>query len=62
VRALVAKGAVLDAQNKEGLTALQVVEKMEAPKATPGFYFKEPLMQPAEMVALLQELSVEHAE
>jgi ankyrin repeat protein len=62
VRALVAKGAVLDAQDKDGLTALQVVEKMEAPKATPGFYFKEPLMQPAEMVALLQELSVEHAE
>jgi ankyrin repeat protein len=62
VRALVAKGAALDAKDKDGLTALQAVEKMEAPKATPGFYFKEPLMQPAEMVALLQDLSVEHAE
>jgi ankyrin repeat protein len=57
VRALVAHGATLDAADKDGLTALQAVEKMEAPKATPGFYFKEPLMQPLEMAALLKELA-----
>lgn len=62
VRALVAHGAALDAQDKDGLTPLQAVEKMEAPKPTPGFFFQEPLAQPAEMVALLQELSGDHAE
>lgn len=62
VRALVAKGAALDAQDKDGLTPLQAVEKMEPPKPNPGFYFEEPLIQPAGMVALLQELSGDHAE
>ncbi|MEY4641550.1 MAG: Phosphocholine transferase AnkX [Pseudomonadota bacterium] len=57
VRALIAKGAVLDVQDKDGLTPLQAVEKMEAPKATPGFFFQEPLMQPAEMAALLQSFT-----
>lgn len=59
VRALVAKGAALDAQDKDGLTPLQAVEKMEPPKATPGFYFQEPLMQPVEMAALLRELAAQ---
>ena len=62
VRALVAHGADLDALDKDYLTPLQAVEKMEAPKPTPGFFFKEPLAQPAEMVALLNELSRDHAE
>ncbi|MDY6982345.1 MAG: ankyrin repeat domain-containing protein [Pseudomonadota bacterium] len=57
VRALVAHGAALDAQDKEGLTPQQAVAKMDAPKPVPGFYFKEPLMQPVEMAALLQELA-----
>lgn len=57
VRALVAHGAALDAQDKDGLTAQQAVAKMEAPKPTPGFYFKEPQMQPVEMAALLAELA-----
>lgn len=57
VRALVAHGAALDAQDKDGLTAQQAVAKMEAPKPTPGFYFKEPQMQPVEMAALLEELA-----
>lgn len=57
VRALVAHGAVLAVQDKDGLTPQQAVAKMEAPKATPGFYFKEPLMQPDEMAALLEELA-----
>ncbi|MGP1609222.1 MAG: ankyrin repeat domain-containing protein [Burkholderiales bacterium] len=57
VRALVAHGATVEAQNKDGLTAQQVVAKMDPPKGTPGFYFKEPLMQPLEMAALLAELA-----
>lgn len=57
VRALAAKGAALDAQNKNGLTALQEVEKMEAPKPREGFYFEPPLAQPLEMAALLKELA-----
>lgn len=57
VRALVAKGAALDAQDKDGLTPLQVAEKMEAPKPTPGFYFQPPPAQPMEIAALLKELS-----
>jgi ankyrin repeat protein len=61
VRALVAHGANLNVQNKDGLTPEQAVAKMEAPKGTPGFYFQEPLAQPAEMAALLQQLSVEAA-
>jgi hypothetical protein len=61
VRALIAKGAELDAKDKDGLTAMQVVAKMEAPKATPGFFFQEPLMQPAEMAALLQSFTQEVA-
>lgn len=57
VRALVAAGAALDAQDKDGLTPEQAVAKMEAPKPVPGFHFVAPLAQPAEMVALLQELA-----
>lgn len=62
VRALVAKGADLNAQNKDGLTPLAVVEKMEAPKATPGFYFQAPPAMPIEMAALLKELAGAHTE
>jgi ankyrin repeat protein len=62
VRALVAKGAALDVQNKEGLTPLQAVEKMEAPKPTPGFFFQAPKAMPVEMAALLKQLSGDHAE
>ncbi|MGV3592916.1 MAG: ankyrin repeat domain-containing protein [Gammaproteobacteria bacterium] len=61
VRALVAHGAVLDAKDKDGLTPQQAVAKMEPPKGTPGFYFQEPLMQPMEMAALLQELAATNA-
>jgi ankyrin repeat protein len=57
VRALVAAGAALDAQDKDGLTPQQAVAKMEAPKPVPGFHFTPPLAQPQEMAALLQELS-----
>lgn len=62
VKALVSKGAALDAKDKDGLTPLQVVEKMKAPEATPGFYFQPPLAQPAEMAALLKELAGNHVE
>jgi ankyrin repeat protein len=62
VRALVAHGADLTAQNKDGLTPEQAVAKMEAPTGTPGFYFQEPLAQPAEMAALLQQLATEAAQ
>ncbi|MES2603360.1 MAG: ankyrin repeat domain-containing protein [Pseudomonadota bacterium] len=62
VRALVAKGAELDAKNKDGLTPLQVVEKMEPPKGTPGFFFQAPPAQPAEIAALLKELAGDHVE
>jgi len=57
VRALVAHGAKLDAQDKDGLTPLQAVEKIEPPKPNPGFYVPETLMQPVEMAALLRELA-----
>ncbi|MES2624725.1 MAG: ankyrin repeat domain-containing protein [Pseudomonadota bacterium] len=62
VRALIAHGAALDAADKDGLTPLQAVEKMKPPKPTPGFFFQEPLMQPAEMITLLQELAGNHSE
>ncbi|MES2604078.1 MAG: ankyrin repeat domain-containing protein, partial [Pseudomonadota bacterium] len=62
VRALVANGAALDAKNKDGLTPLQAVEKMEPPKPTPGFFFKPPPAQPSEIAALLKELSGERVE
>jgi uncharacterized protein len=62
VRALVARGAALDVQNKDGETPLQVVEKMEPPAPNPGFYFEEPLAQPAEIAALLRELSESRTE
>lgn len=57
VRALVAHGANLDIKDKDGLTAQQVVEKMEPPKGTPGFYFEAPKAQPAEMAELLKQLA-----
>lgn len=56
-RALVAAGAALDAQDKDGLTPQQAAAKMEAPKPVPGFHFVPPLAQPQEMAALLQELA-----
>jgi len=57
VKALVTRGAVLDAKDKNGLTAQQAVEKMEAPKPLPGFYFQPPPAQPAEIITLLKTLS-----
>jgi uncharacterized protein len=57
VRALAAHGVDFNAQDKDGLTALQVVEKMEAPKPKEGFYFEPPRAQPLEMAALLKELA-----
>ncbi len=62
VNALVASGAALDAKDKNGLTAQQAVEKMEAPKPKEGFYFQAPLAQPAEMAALLKSLSTGKAQ
>lgn len=59
VRALVARGAALDARNKDDKTALQLVEEMEPPKPTPGFHFVPPPAQPAEIAALLKELAGE---
>jgi ankyrin repeat protein len=57
VRALVAAGAALDAEDKDGLTPQQAVAKMAAPQPVPGFHFVPPLAQPEEMAALLQELA-----
>lgn len=57
VRALVAHGADMDAKNKDDKTVLEVAQSMEPPKATPGFYFEEPKMQPVEMAALLRDLA-----
>ena len=57
VRALVAAGAALDAQDKDGLTPQQAVARMEAPQPVPGFHFVPPLAQPQEMSLLLQELA-----
>jgi hypothetical protein len=62
VRALVAKGAALDAKNKDGLTPLEAAEKMQPPKPTPGFFFRPPPAQPSEIAALLRELAGERAE
>ncbi|HTQ99787.1 MAG TPA: ankyrin repeat domain-containing protein [Candidatus Acidoferrum sp.] len=59
VKALVAKGAALDAKDKDGLTAEQAVAKMEAPKPREGFYFQAPPAQPLEMAALLKTLAAE---
>jgi len=56
IRALVAHGASLDAKNDDGKTPLQVVESMDAPKPTPGFYFDAPPAWPEEVIALLKEL------
>jgi ankyrin repeat protein len=62
VRALVAHGADLDVRNNDDLTPLQVVEKMSAPKPTPGFFFQVPLAQPFEMAELLRQLGGERVE
>ncbi len=62
VKSLVASGAALDAKDKNGLSAQQAVEKMEAPKPREGFYFQAPLAQPAEIAALLQSLSTGNAQ
>lgn len=56
VRALIANGADIDAKNKDGETTLHQVENMKPPAPRPGFYFKAPPAQPAEIVALLKEL------
>lgn len=58
VKALVAKGAALDAKDKNGLTPLAAVEKMEAPKPKDGFYFIAPPAQPDEIAALLKSFEV----
>jgi len=57
IRALVEKGANLNAENDEGKTPYQLVENMERPKATPGFYFATPPAWPEEVAALLKELA-----
>lgn len=57
IRTLVAHGAALDAQNKEGKTALQLAEEMKPPLPRPGFYFEPPPAQPVEIAALLRELA-----
>lgn len=62
VRALVAHGAALDVQNKDGLTPLQAVEKMDPPRPNPGFFFLPPPAQPVEIAALLRELAGSRAE
>lgn len=56
VKALVAHGADLHASNEDGKSALQLVEAMEPPKPTPGFYFDAPPALPAEIAALLRQL------
>jgi ankyrin repeat protein len=56
VKALVAKGAALDAKNKEGWTPMQLVENTPAPAPRPGFYFDKPPAEPAEIIALLKSL------
>ena len=56
VRALVEHGAEINAVNDDGKTALQVVEEMDRPEPTPGFYFEEPSAWPEDMIALLTEL------
>jgi len=57
VRALVAKGASLDARNKDDQTPLQLVESTPAAAPTPGFFFLEPPAKQAEIVAALTELA-----
>ena len=60
VKDLVAFGADLNATNKDGKTALQVVETMDPPGPRPGggvTYFEEPPAQPVEIAVLLRELS-----
>ena len=59
IRSLVASGAALEAENKDGETPLQTVEKMKRPAPTPGFYFEEPPAWPEDIIALLQELGAE---
>jgi serine/threonine-protein phosphatase 6 regulatory ankyrin repeat subunit B len=56
VKALVARGADLEAVNKDGETARLAVEKMEVPAPRPGFPFFPPPAQPVEMIALLDSL------
>jgi hypothetical protein len=59
VRALAAGGASLDIKNGDGLTALEVVEKMpprEAPPLAGALAGEEQGAQPAEVAALLREL------
>jgi ankyrin repeat protein len=59
VRALAGGGAALDLKNGDGLTALEVVEKMpprEAPPTAGALAGEEQGAQPAEVAALLREL------
>lgn len=62
VKALVAKGASLDAKDKDGLTPLQALEKMDEPQPREGFYFDAPPARKAEVVALLKSLVAEKAQ
>ena len=57
VRSLVEHGADLNAENEKGETPLQVVENMERPEPTPGFYFDAPPAWPEDIIALLNELA-----
>jgi ankyrin repeat protein len=60
IRALAAGGAALDLPNGDGLTALQVVEKMPPREAAPtagALAGMEQGAQPAEVAALLHELT-----
>lgn len=56
VQALAAKGAALDAKNKDGWTPAQLVENTPPPKPNPGFYFEAPPAQPDQIIALLKSL------
>ncbi len=56
VQALAAKGAALDAKNKDGWTPAQLVENTPPPKPNPGFYFEAPPAQPDQIIVLLKSL------
>lgn len=57
VRALVAKGAELNAKNMDDQTPLEFVRKAEPRKATPGFFFQEPEAKQDEIIAALEQMA-----